>query len=379
MKDLAAVIAHLSPEKRAQLLSKLNNRNSNNQLQQEEQSSHIIDGDFAFRFRSERPFDFEPGSCKIPDPADDFVQIEARAVSLNFRDLMIASRLYPSFPGLPSNMGSDYSGIVIKTGKNITHVKEGDEVIALAAGHTSENKLLDNFHFATRVNVHKDCVAPKPANISFHEASCIPTVFLTSYIGLVHMGRLSKNDKVLIHTATGGVGLSAIQVAKSVGATIFATAGSENKRAYLKSIGIEGPMDSRSLDFEQEIMRRTQEEGINVVFNTLSGTAIDAGLRLLQPFGRFIHIDKKDIASNRPLNLGAIRNGLSFCYLDISLLFFERRLLRKCLHEIVQLFEEGVYNYAQHKVFPLTDFKKALTEFSHSAHIGKFVLSYEKT
>lgn len=375
MKDIATVIANLTPEKRAQFFSKLGNKNKDSNTNGIQVPSKL-QGDFAIQFRSTRPFDFEESSFKLPDPAENFIQVEAKAVSLNFRDLMIASRLYSSSPGVPSNMGSDYAGVVVKTGKNVRHVKEGDEVIALAAGHAEDGKVLENYHFSKYVNVHKDCVTPKPVTVDFLEASCIPTAFLTTYIGLIHMARLSPDDTILIHTATGGVGLSAIQVARSIGANIFATAGTPEKREFLKSYQIEHIMDSRSLDFEEEIMRISNNEGIDVVFNTLSADAVDAGLRLLKPFGRFIHIDKKDIASNKLLPMGLLSRGLTLFYLDIAMLFFKREFLQKSLINIVSHFDEGKFRYPDYKVYPIQNFKKALTDFSHSTHIGKFVLSY---
>jgi len=220
MNEFLKKIKSLPPEKQAKLLAKLKKSKSN-------VGSDEIDFtlNFEYTFKSDMPFDFHLHQTEISDPGSDYIQIRAKASSLNFRDVMIASKQYPSSPGVPTNMGSDYAGIIEKVGDNVKNFKPGDEVISIHIGHTENDGILrDNCHFIKTFNVHKFCVCLKPKNLSFEEASCIPTVFLTAYIGLIKLGRLNKSENLLIHNTSGGVGLSAVQIANWKQATIFATA-----------------------------------------------------------------------------------------------------------------------------------------------------------
>ncbi len=368
MSDKKDLIANLSPEKRAELLAKLS-KNKKAEIEID------FSENFEYKFASENPFDIKPSNTSIDNPGPDCIQIVAKASSLNFRDVMIASKQYPSSPGVPANMGSDYSGIVVKVGENIKDFKAGDEVIAIHVGHMeNDGTIRDNCHFIKIFNIHKFSVCLKPKNLTFIEACCIPTVFLTSYIGLVKLANLAKNENVLIHTASGGVGLSAVQIAKWKDANIYATAGTEEKRTHLKQYGIEKIYNSRTTEFAELISN--DKNKIDVVLNTLSGDLMKESLKLLSPFGRFIHIDKKDIALNSPLDLSLFINGISFQFLDISLLFVKPDIMNNSLKEIVNLFEEEAFNPISHVVFPIQELKKAITIFSRGTHIGKIVLSY---
>ena len=136
--------------------------------------------------------------------------------------------------------------------------------------------------FASYAITLAEFVAPKPEHLSFEEAATIPICFLTVQLALRRLGQMQPGERVLIHAASGGVGLAAIQIARQVGAEIFATAGSPRKREYLKSLGIEHVMDSRSLDFADQIREATGGEGIDLVLNSLTGEAIAASLSVLR-------------------------------------------------------------------------------------------------
>jgi len=324
-----------------------------------------------------------PGSLNISfreavvaDPPAGYVQIRAKASGLNYRDLMIAMGQYPEAPGVPSNMGSDYAGVITRVGPGVVGIKEGDEVIALSAGTFFDGKVQPQSHFINVFNVSELQVVPKPPVLSFAEAAALPTVFLTAFSGLIRLANLTEGESVLIHTATGGVGLAAIEIAMWKKAKIFATAGSPEKRDFLKQKGIKHPMDSRSVTFGEEVMKLTQDRGVDVVLNTLSGDAMMKGIEILSPFGRFIQIDKKDIARNTPLPMNLLRKGITFAVLDISLYLIQPRKLKEQLLEIVTLFNAGVFNPIPCVTYPVGQVKEALNALSRSKHIGKLVLTY---
>ncbi|MEQ6123369.1 zinc-binding dehydrogenase [Pseudotenacibaculum sp. MALMAid0570] len=371
MSDFLKKLKSLPPEKQAELLAKLTKSKKKSGKSEIDFSKN-----FQYSFKSDMAFDFAIEQTEISDPGDDHVQIRAKASSLNFRDVMIASKQYPSSPGVPSNMGSDYAGIVEKVGKNVTHVKPGDEVISLHIGHTRHDGVVrENCHFIKTFNAHKGVVCLKPKNLSFVEACCVPTVFLTAYIGLIKLGGLSKSQNALIHTASGGVGLSAIQIAKWKEANIFATAGTEEKREHLRNNGIKNVYDSRSIDFAKILKSENTE--MDIVLNTLAGEAMFESVKLLKSFGKFIHIDKKDIANDTAFGMKLFRNGIVFQFLDISLLFFNPKEIYEALEEIVELFEEDAFKAIYHTVYPIQDLKKAITAMSRGTHIGKLVVKYD--
>ncbi len=383
MANLADRIARLPPEKRALLIQKLAGQRDEG-AGSAVASAAALDPtkeweSFCCSIGTPGNFDsikFRPIERTPPGPEQ--IQIKVKALSLNFRDLMIAMNMYPPTPGIPSNMGSDYAGEVVACGEGVTDFKPGDEVIALSAGHfTPSGDVVENSHFCAVPNISARQAVGKPENIAFEEAAGIPTVFLTSYYALHHVARLKRGERVLIHTATGGVGLAAIQIAKWIGAEIFATAGSAEKRELLKSLGIEHAMDSRSTDFAQQIMELTQGEGVDVILNTLSGEAVVKGLEILRPFGRFLQIDKHDIFRNAALNLAPFKRGLSFSAIDLSLFLMQPDKLKELLLEITSHLRQEHFRPIAYTAYPITKLGAALTFMSRAKHTGKLVLTYE--
>ena len=204
------------------------------------------------------------------------------------------------------------------------------------------------------------------------------TVFLTAYYALIHVARLQKGERVLIHNAAGGVGLSAVQVAQSVGAEIFATAGSPEKREFLHSLGIQYVMDSRTLAFADEIEQYTEGKGVDVVLNAMSGEALLKSFELVAPYGRFVEIGKKDIAENTGLPMGAFNRNLTFTAIDLDRMFRDRAHLRRQLfQEVYQGFEEGRFHALPVTVFPAAEAEQAFRYMARSKHIGKVMIAME--
>jgi acyl transferase domain-containing protein/NADPH:quinone reductase-like Zn-dependent oxidoreductase/SAM-dependent methyltransferase/acyl carrier protein len=228
---------------------------------------------------------YEQTESKSPGPGEVAIRIDA--AGLNFKDVMAALKMYPGDPGA---LGKECSGVIIACGEDVTHLKAGDEVIALAPGC-----------FADKVVVPAELVVAKPRELSFEQASSIPVNFITAKYALETVGKLKKGERILIHAAAGGVGHAAVQLASRIGAEIYATAGSPEKRSYLKSLGIKHIMDSRSLTFADEIMEATRNEGVDVVLNSLAGEATTRSLAILRHGGRFIELGKTDVLSDAQL------------------------------------------------------------------------------
>jgi NADPH:quinone reductase-like Zn-dependent oxidoreductase/acyl carrier protein len=252
-------------------------------------------------------------------------------------------------------------------GRDVEGFQVGDEIIAIAPSSFSR--------FAT---TYTDLVVPKPGHLSFEEAATIPVTFLTAHYALNYLARMSKGERVLIHAAAGGVGLSAVQLAQRVGAEIFATAGSPQKRAFLQYIGVKHIMDSRSLAFAEEVMQRTGGKGVDIVLNSLPGEYIPKSLSILAPHGRFLEIGKMDIYLNRALDLYPFSNNLSYFAIDMDRVCRERpALIRSLFLELMEYFRDGSLKPLPRYVFPISEAVGAFRYLAQRKNIGKVVVSLQ--
>jgi acyl transferase domain-containing protein/NADPH:quinone reductase-like Zn-dependent oxidoreductase/acyl carrier protein len=300
----------------------------------------------------------------------DHVEIEVRAAGLNFRDVMYAMGLLSDealehgFSG-PS-LGMELAGVVTDVGTEVQDLQPGDEVIAFAPAS-----------FASRARTPASAVVRKPEEWSFEAATTVPTTFFTGYYALHYLARLQPGERVLIHGAAGGVGIAAIQLAKYLGAEIFATAGSEEKRDFVRLLGADHVMDSRSLAFADETLQITHGEGVDVVLNSLAGEAINRNLRVLKPFGRFLELGKRDFYENTRIGLRPFRNNITYHGIDADQLMFERPdLTRRLFNDLMELFAQGALKPLPYRAFPATEAVDAFRYMQQSKQIGKVVLSF---
>ncbi len=298
-------------------------------------------------------------------PAADEVELEVRAAGLNFRDVMKALGIYPSEDDADSLLGDECAGHIVALGGNVSGFQVGDEVLAMAAGS-----------FGSHVTLPSALVVRKPAGISFEEAATIPVAFLTAWYALNELGRLRQGESVLIQAAAGGVGLAAVQVAQHLGAEIFATAGSPEKREFLHSLGIRHVMDSRSLAFADEVRALTGGRGVDVVLNSLSGEAIAKGISCLAPRGRFLEIGKRDLFQNTKLGLRPFRNNLTFFAIDLAQILRDSPdYIQAMLRVVMDQVAAGRLRPLLMRCFPMSQASEAFRTMSQARHIGKIVLS----
>ena len=307
-------------------------------------------------------------ATKVSPPLPELVRIKIAAAALNFRDVMLASGMIPTVATEATfgeqGLGLDCAGWIAEAGECVSEFAPGDEVIAIAPTA-----------LASFSNTRVALIARKPSHLSFEEAAAIPCAFVTAYYALALQARLVRGERVLIHAATGGVGLAAIQIARQAGAEIFATAGSPEKRAYLESLGIEHIMDSRTLDFADEILEKTDGRGVDVILNSIAGEAITRGIDILSPYGRFVEIGKRDIYADNKIGLFAFRKNLSFFAVDLDRLCNERPALAGgVLRDVVDRFDRRTYTPLPQHVFPASEVEPAMRLMAQAKHIGKIVL-----
>ncbi|MGZ9224709.1 MAG: SDR family NAD(P)-dependent oxidoreductase, partial [Anaerolineales bacterium] len=300
-------------------------------------------------------------------PGAGQVEIGVKATGLNFMNVMSAMGIYPGYPNGVGPLGIECAGIVLRVGEDVTGFDEGDEVVAIAFDCLGSHAITD-----------ARLVVKKPFSLSLEEAASLPIAFVTAYYALQYLGRLQKNESVLIHSATGGVGLAAIQLAKRAGAEIFATAGSPEKREYLHNLGVDHVMDSRSLTFAEEIMKATQGAGVDLVLNSLAGNAIAKGLEILRPYGRFLEIGKRDIYQNSRVGLLPFHKNLSYFAIDLDKMIRERPdTVGQLLDDIFNLVEKGELSPLPIQRFPISKVADAFRTMAQARHIGKITISLE--
>ena len=299
------------------------------------------------------------------EPGPGEVEIEVRAAGLNFLDVLKALGIAPVQELGPAMLGSECAGIITAMGTGVRGLATGDEVVALAAGC-----------FGTYVTTSANCVVAKPSHLSFEQAATIPIAFITAQFALHSLARIAPGERVLIHSASGGTGLAAVQIARLQGAEIFATAGNPEKREFLRSLGIQHVMDSRSLSFVEEVLDATHGQGVDVVLNSLTGAAMAQSITVLSPYGRFIELGKKDIYQNSLLELAPFRKNLSYFALDLAGMVRERpEKVGALLREVMLAFEKGLLKPLPTRIFPISKADEAFHFMAQARHTGKLVIS----
>ena len=213
----------------------------------------------------------------LPEPSNNEVTIEVKAIGLNFADLFAIQGLYSATPKGSFIPGLEYSGIVIGKGKNVIEHNIGDKIIgAIRFGS-----------YATHLNIDKKYILPLPKDYSFEEGAAMVVQPLTAYYSLFELGNLKRNNIVLINSAAGGVGIYANRIAKQFGAYTIGTVGSESKRNFLINEGYDEVI-VRGNNFGQQLRDSIGERKLNIVLESIGGKVFEASFVALAPSGRII-------------------------------------------------------------------------------------------
>ncbi|GAA3411777.1 SDR family NAD(P)-dependent oxidoreductase [Streptosporangium vulgare] len=302
-------------------------------------------------------------------PGAGKVRIRVHAAGLNFNDVLRGIGMLGEQPE-PLGYGLECAGEVTAVGDGVTGLAPGDRVAALVAEIGA---------MASHVTVDARLAVPIPADLGFTEAATLPAAYVTVVYGMERLARLEAGDRVLIHAAAGGVGQAAVRLARRAGAEVIATAGSPGKRVWLRERGVKHVFDSRSLDFADRVMEVTGGAGVDMVVNCLAGEAVDEGLRVLAPFGRFVELGKRDIAENRPLPLAPFAKSLSFHAVEAFSLAGRRpALVGAMLREVVDAVADGTLDPLPVTAFPAAEAEAAFRHMASARHIGKVVLTFDR-
>jgi acyl transferase domain-containing protein/NAD(P)-dependent dehydrogenase (short-subunit alcohol dehydrogenase family)/acyl carrier protein len=299
---------------------------------------------------------------RAPGPGE--VRIAVQAAGLNFRDVL---RALGMVEGLAAGLGGECAGVVSAVGSGVADLHVGDEVLALAFGG-----------LASSVCVPRQFVVQRPAQVGPVDGAALPIACLTASYALEELAGVRRGDRVLIHAATGGVGLAALQLARHLGAEVFATAGSDIKRARLQALGVRHVFDSRTLAFREQILALTAGAGVQLVLNALAGDFIAAGLSLVARGGCFLEMGKRGtwsaaaVAAQFPgiryhvfdLGEAALRDA------ELAPRLFARLNARLAAGDLAPL------PVARH---PMRDAQTAFHTMAQARHIGKLVLYRDPT
>ncbi|HEY3919472.1 MAG TPA: SDR family NAD(P)-dependent oxidoreductase, partial [Stellaceae bacterium] len=295
-------------------------------------------------------------------PGPDEIEIGVRAAGLNFLDVLDALGVLPF--ARPAGLGAECVGEVTALGAKITGFALGDRVIAVVGEGA----------FADFVTVPAKLAAPAPRTLDDAAAATLPVTYLTAWYALHVVAQIKPGDRVLIHAATGGTGMAALHIAQLAGAEVLATA-SPGKWEALRALGVARPMNSRTLDFADEIMAATEGRGVDIVLNSLAGEFIAKSLAVTAKGGRFLEIGKTNVLSEAE----AARLRADVSYRLIDLLDVCRRApetVQEMFGTLVAAVDAGQLPPLPQTDFPISDAVYAFRQMQQARHIGKIVLSF---
>lgn len=307
---------------------------------------------------------WEAEQRKQPEPGQ--VEVEVEAIGLNFRDVMLSSGILPEdlfSDGLAqSSIGFEFAGRILRIGDGVKGFQPGNRVAGVAPGA-----------MATHVLARASDVTEIPEEMSAVIGASIPVAFLTAWYGLVELANVKAGERVLIHGAAGGVGLAAVQIAVSRGARVIATASTPAKRSLARAHGAEVALDSRSLNFVSAI--RHQFGGVDVVLNSLGGSAMRESMRLLVPFGRFLELGKRDYAENSALGVRPLRENISYYGVDLDqLLKYRPDIIKRGLKFVMAGFSRNRFTPMPVFSFEADEVVRAFDTMRKGNHVGKIIV-----
>jgi NADPH:quinone reductase-like Zn-dependent oxidoreductase len=316
-----------------------------------------------------------------PEPKSGEVRIRVEATGVNFADIMARLGIYPDSPPLPCVVGYEVGGRVDKVGGGASEELLGRDVLAL-----------------TRFGGYSDVICvpevqvfARPESMSAQQGAAIPVNYLTAYQLVVVMGGLKADETVLVHSAGGGVGNAAIQLARHIGARIIGTA-SAGKHEALREAGVDELIDYRTEDFEARVLEMTGGHGVELILDAVGGDSFKKGLRILAPTGRLGMFGMSSAATGKTRSLfslgrtlvsmpilqlhpGALMNANRGVFgVNLGHMWGEVERLRVWMEALTDLFDQGVVAPQIARTFPLADAAGAHHYIQNRQNFGKVLL-----
>ena len=307
------------------------------------------------------------GSRPVPKPKKNEVLIKVKAAGINRPDILQREGEYPPPKGVSNILGLEISGEVIEIGKKTKNIKIGDKVCALVSGG----------------GYSEYCVAPYqqclsiPKNISLEEASVIPETFFTIWFNLFIRSRIEKNKKILIHGGSGGIGTTAIQFAKNYGLEVFTTTRTDEKMRNCKKIGADHVINSKKLNFEEFVKKKTNNQGVDFILDIVGGHFVQKNINILKRNGTLINIGwlTGSIVNINLLMIMLKRLVITGSTLRVGSLEEKEKIAKDLKKNIWPLIEKKKIKPILCKTFPLNKVKDAHIYMDKGLHFGKIALT----
>jgi NADPH:quinone reductase-like Zn-dependent oxidoreductase len=320
--------------------------------------------------------------CALPEPEPGAgeVRIAVRAAGLNFAEVSARQGLYPDAPRPPAVVGYEVAGTIDALGHGVCGLSRGDRVWAICrfGGH------------AEQVCTRASLVRKMPASLDFVRAAAMPVAYATAVLLTSGFGQARENERILVHMAAGGVGLAAIELCRRLpGVTIFGTA-SSSKHEFLRSRGVDHPIDYRATDFEAEVRRLTGGRGAHLVLDPMGGRHWRKNYRLLAPLGRlvlfgfanatragtrsFARVLGQLVQSPRWTPMTLMNDNRAVMGLNLGRLFDEDALIASGLDALAELVSSGTVDPVIDSVFPFSRAPEAHRRIEDRQNVGKVVL-----
>ena len=312
-----------------------------------------------------KPEDLKVSEIKNPTLNDNSVRVEIYASGVNFPDVLIVQGKYQYKPPFPFSPGSEVAGIISEIGKNIKNLKVGDRIMAVT-GHGA---------FAEEICVPEDKITLVPESMDFITAASMSLTYGTSSYALFQRANIKENDVVLIHGATGGVGITAIEISKAVGAKVIATASTDEKLKIAKEYGADYCINYSQNEFKDKVKEYTDGKGANIIYDPVGGDVFNQSLRCIAWNGIILVIGfASGTIASAPTNLPLLKN----C--SIVGVFWGAWREREPnghnvnMEKILKWWKENKVKPKVSKVFNLEDTKYALQALINREVIGKAVI-----
>ena len=294
--------------------------------------------------------------------ADDRVEVEVKASGFNFRDVMMALGQIKV-----EILGGEFSGIVTKANESSHGICVGDRVACCHLGT-----------FSNFVRPKVSAVQKMPDDMDFEVGAALPVIYCTAYHSAFHVANVIKHDTVLVHAASGGLGQAIIELCQMVGAEIFVTVGSAEKKQLLIdrfNIPDDHIFYSRDSSFAKGIMRMTGGKGVDVIMNSVAGEALRLTWNCIAPYGRFVELGKRDFFINTRLDMEKFAKNVTFAAVDLVGLIQERpEVVDKIWAKVMHLLRTGVIRPPSPiSVYKMSGIQEALATMQSGRHMGKLV------
>ena len=303
----------------------------------------------------------------VGDLAEDYIEVEVKANSLNSADVSVASGKQAGL-----TLGADGSGIISNVGAAVNMLAVGDRV-AFAAQNTFRNK----------IRLHKSLVQRIPTNMTFDEAAAIPYVYMAAYQGVKYAAQLRKDEKVLITHASSSLGQAMIAIAKSIGADVIVAAGSQERRDLLVErygFSPEHVLDSTSPALASVVKRITHGNGVDVVLDILGGEHASTLCGCIAPFGRFVNFNKSDVEANSPMRLRNFDQNVTFTSVNMDYILQNApQRASQLLADIFSLLYSNAIQPHSPTVFNYSALVEAFAAAQESTKKDKIVLRLDET